>query len=68
MVSHFLHLHNKPHNIQLPEKQTEIHWLRYDNNIPLLNAMKILTVRSVEDFNFLNPPVFGLWPACHKTQ
>ena len=57
----------------LPEKLTEIHWLRHDN-VPSLNAMKILTVRLVQNFKNLNPPVFDLLAglldcqtACRKT-
>ena len=39
-----------PYNTPLPEKPTEIHWLHYDNTVPLLNALKIPTVQLVENF------------------
>ena len=42
----------------LPKKPTEMHWLHYDNNVPSLNTMKILT--SAIGREFLNPLVFGL--------
>ena len=46
----FWHLHNTLHNTPYPKKPSGIHWLLYDNNIPSLNSVKILTVRSVENF------------------
>ena len=39
-----------PYNTPYPKNLTKIHWLRYDNTVPLPNTMKIQTVRSVENF------------------
>ena len=50
----------------LHKKLTEIHWLCYDNNVPSLNTVKILTVRFIKNFKFFYPPVFGL-PAIRPT-
>ena len=44
-------------------KTTGIHWLLYDNNIPLLNSMKILTVQSVENFKNIFKPT-SIWSDC----
>ena len=52
----------------LPEKPTKIHWLRYDNNVPFLNAMKILTVRLVENLKFFYIHQYLVCLLdCHKT-
>ena len=48
MASHFSHLHNMPHNTPYP-KTDQKHWLRYNNTVPLLNSVKILTVQSRVD-------------------
>ena len=58
MVSHFFAPPQQASQYTLSEKPTEIHWLRFDNTVPLLNAMKILTMRSVENFKcFFNPSI-----------
>ena len=38
------------HNAPYSKKLTEMHWVCYDNNVPSLNTVKILTVRLVENF------------------
>ena len=58
----FSRLHNTPHNTPYPKKPTGIHWLLYDNNIPSLNSVKILTVRSVENFKVFEPT--SIWSDC----
>ena len=59
MASHFLHLHNTPHNTPYLKNRPE--YIGY--SMILLNSVKILTVQSVENFKFSNLPVFGLTPA-----
>ena len=56
------HLHNMPHNTLYLKKLTRIHRLLNDNTIPSLNSVKILTVRSVENFKIFQTyvSVFGL--------
>ena len=49
------------HLTYVPEKLTEIHWLRYDNTVPLLDALKILIVKLVGNFIF-----FGILSACRS--
>ena len=68
MASHFFVPLQHASQYILPEKLTRIHWLLYDHTVPSLNSLKILTVQSVENLNFLNLPVFGLpvgLLACH---
>ena len=50
MVSHFFAPPQHTSQYTLPEKLTKIHWLPYDNTVPLLNSVKILTVRSEDNF------------------
>ena len=50
MASHFFAPPQHASQYTLPEKTHRIHWLLYDNNIPSLNSVKILTVRSVGNF------------------
>ena len=50
MASHFFVPPQHASQYTLPEKTDRIHWLLYDNNVPSLNSVKILTVRSVENF------------------
>ena len=74
MVSHFFvpprTTHLTIHLTQKTDQTSYIHWLCYDNNIPLLNAMKILTmqsVRNLKNFESIYIPVFCLTaglPAC----
>ena len=41
-------LHNMPHmQYSLLKKTTEIHWLLYDNTVPSLNSVKILTASAI---------------------
>ena len=51
MVSHFLCLHDKPQFTPYPKnRQKSIGYDMIIMYIPLLNALKILTVRLVENF------------------
>ena len=49
MASHFFVPPQHASQYALPKKTTGIHWLLYDNNVPSLNSVKILTVRLVEN-------------------
>ena len=61
----FSRLHNTPHNTPYLKKPTGIHWLLYDNNVPSLNSVKILTVRSVENFKNFRTYQYLVWlPDC----
>ena len=66
MASHFFVPPQHASQYTLPKKPIGIHWLLYDNNIPSLNSMKILTVQSVENFKIFEPNsiLSDCLPAC----
>ena len=50
MAPHFFEPPQHAPQNSLPKKWIERHWLSYDDTVPSLNGMKILTVQSAEKF------------------